>query len=322
MAIVLNHRQIVVIVTSAVLAPLAITAVTLRLIARFRVTRAGSVDDCILFVGLLSVLTCIASVCSQVLFGLGQHLETISPEDLERFFISFWISIISYAISVAATKTSIIFQYFRFLTKPGPRIACWVILFVVNTYGLFAVFATIFMCNPVQGFWRPAIAKSCLTKDAVWITNSSVSIATDLVILCIPVSTIFGLNIPLCRKIPIFCMFGVGIVACMITILRMSSLLMVARDHDITYINAITATWSIAEITAAIICASVPGIKPIFQRRPRQSSASYIRTTQGSTELSAVEHKGHCSRIRQLPEAMPRPLEEVPLGNCIARPHD
>ncbi|RDW66535.1 hypothetical protein BP6252_10170 [Coleophoma cylindrospora] len=339
MSIVLNHRQTVVIVISSILAPLAITAVTLRLIARFRVTRAGSFDDCILFLGLCSVLTCIGSVCSEIFFGLGQHIQTISPEDLERFFICFWISIITYAISVAATKTSIILQYFRFLTKRGPRIACWVILFVVNTYGLFGVLVTIFMCNPVQGFWRPAIAKSCISRDALWITNSSISIVTDLVILCIPVSTILGLNIPLCRKIPIFCMFGVGIVACLVTILRMGSLVKASRDHDITCdipaplccfvvltpadINAITAVWSISEITAAIICASVPGIKPIFQRRrPRQSSTSYIRTTQDSTELSAVEHKDRSSRIRQPSEATPRSLEEEPLRNCAARPHD
>ena len=61
-------------------------------------------------------------------------------------------------------------------------------------YGIAGVFATIFFCVPVSGFWNPSPTDKCISKQGLWLTHSAINIVTDVIIFLIPVNTVLHLS--------------------------------------------------------------------------------------------------------------------------------
>ncbi|KAK7698299.1 hypothetical protein SLS64_012664 [Diaporthe eres] len=132
-------------------------------------------------------------------------------------------------------------------------------------YGIASVFATIFFCVPVSGFWNPSPTDKCISKQGLWLTHSAINIVTDVIIFLIPVPTVLKLNMNMRQKIAVIGVFCIGIIVCLITMLRLDSIITVAKTSDVTHDNVRVAVWSNAELTTAIFCATLSGIKPFVQ---------------------------------------------------------
>ncbi|KAG6361009.1 hypothetical protein INS49_009228 [Diaporthe citri] len=132
-------------------------------------------------------------------------------------------------------------------------------------YGIASVFATIFFCVPVSGFWNPSPTDKCISKQGLWLTHSAINVVTDVIIFLIPVKTVLKLNMNMRQKIAVIGVFCIGIIVCLITMLRLDSIITVARTSDVTRDNVRVAVWSNAELTTAIFCATLSGIKPFVQ---------------------------------------------------------
>lgn len=124
-----------------------------------------------------------------------------------------WASIICYAVSLAAIKTSILLQFLRFLVGKKVTRFCWVMVGVCICYGIAGVFATIFFCVPVSGFWNPSPTDKCISKQGLWLTHSGINIFTDVIIFLIPVPTVLKLNMNMRQKIAVIGVFCVGIMS-------------------------------------------------------------------------------------------------------------
>lgn len=124
-----------------------------------------------------------------------------------------WASIICYAVSLAAIKTSILLQFLRFLVGAKITRFCWFMVGVCICYGIASVFATIFFCVPVSGFWNPKPTDKCISKQGLWLTHSGINIVTDVIIFLTPVQTVLKLNMNMRQKIAVIGVFCVGIVS-------------------------------------------------------------------------------------------------------------
>ncbi|POS70730.1 hypothetical protein DHEL01_v210875 [Diaporthe helianthi] len=145
-------------------------------------------------------------------------------------------------------------------------------------YGVASVTATIFFCIPISGFWNPTPTTKCVSKEGLWLSHSGINIVTDIIIFLIPVPTVLQLNMNMRQKIAVIGVFCIGIIVCLITVLRLDSIITVARTSDVTYDNLRVAVWSNAELTTAIFCATLSGIKPFVQwvsTRKQLSRKSY-----------------------------------------------
>lgn len=101
----------------------------------------------------------------------------------------------------------------------------------------------------------------------LWYTNASVNIVTDLLIAIIPVRGIWGLTIPKRQKIALLGILTIGWFICIVSILRVHAITVFARHQDdATYYSAPTAYWSSIESNLAIVCASLPALKPLVVR--------------------------------------------------------
>ncbi|KAL1862400.1 hypothetical protein Plec18167_005795 [Paecilomyces lecythidis] len=199
----------------------------------------------------------------------------------------FWASVPIYQTSLISTKASILFQYRRVFPTQKMRIICNAMIAVLATYGTWTVLTAWLNCVPVAKFWDPSIPGHCLSKEGLWFSNSGMHILTDIIILILPMPVLKSLQLPRRQKWALMGVFALGSFVTVTSILRLQSLYVISKSKDQTYDNVGAATWSAVECNVAIICASLPSLRPfisrIFPRLFSGISSSRTRDTRTRT---------------------------------------
>ncbi|KAJ4331604.1 hypothetical protein N0V95_009850 [Ascochyta clinopodiicola] len=278
---------------------ISFVSVCFRMFARIRYHRTGWEDWTIIVSMIASIGTAICQVL-QVNAGNGKHAIFVSyPEDVSNGLKYLFFSIICYNISITMTKISMLLQYYRIFTLYKMRIPVYIALGIVGIWGLTLLFTSIFSCIPVQAFWKVeenADAK-CVNLVALWYTNASVNIMTDIMVAAIPVPGIWGLHIPKRQKIALLGILTIGWFVCIVSVLRLWVVSVFARHmDDSSYYSAPTAYWSSIESNLAIVCASLPALKPLVV-----SIVPVFGTRHSSSgEHSSTAASGNIHRLRKL----------------------
>lgn len=80
---------------------------------------------------------------------------------------------------------------------------------VSYTIGIF--FSLIFACKPIEKSWDVTITTgSCINRPALYITTAVLGVATDVVLLVLPVPMVLKLQMPVLQKAGLLLMFAVG----------------------------------------------------------------------------------------------------------------
>ncbi|KAK2730127.1 integral membrane protein [Colletotrichum kahawae] len=280
-------------VTSIVFTSLSFIVVALRLYTRIVVVGNVGVDDYLIPAALAASIGFSVVVMHQIKFGLGMPMATITPDNLVRFLQCLWATIPTYNLALLFCKLSIIFSYLRVLKVATTQKICKAMLVVLAVYGAWTVFGSIFMCVPVQAFWGDGTGR-CMDRLAFWFSNAALNIATDIIIVAIPIPLIRTLQISRKQKIALIMVFAVGGFVCITSIIRLRSLYEISISPDTSRDGVHIATWSGIEINVAIICASAPALKPLIakafpkllastQRSNMRSGQLYGRTTVGES---------------------------------------
>lgn len=123
----------------------------------------------------------------------------------------FYISQIFYKISISLTKISILLLYLRLFIQKPFRIICWILIGIITGYMVATTFSTIFQCTPISRAWNEAIAGTCINITKFWYANASFSIATDAIILFLPMPIIYSLRLPINQRMALMFVFALGI---------------------------------------------------------------------------------------------------------------
>lgn len=87
---------------------------------------------------------------------------------------------------------------------------CYALLCIIASYMVAAFLASIFQCIPVAKAWNKSIPGSCIDITTNWYANAGFSIATDIIILALPMYPIYNSKIVLDRKIALMMVFALG----------------------------------------------------------------------------------------------------------------
>ena len=90
------------------------------------------------------------------------------------------------------------------------RITCSIAIASLVTYGTWAVVSGFLNCIPVAKFWDTSIGGFCFSKKALWFSNASVHILTDVAIFVIPIPVLRSLRLPLKQRIGVILIFALG----------------------------------------------------------------------------------------------------------------
>ncbi|CAK3763670.1 hypothetical protein AC578_9605 [Lecanosticta acicola] len=130
--------------------------------------------------------------------------------------------------------------------------ACYIIVFLTISCG----------CLPIQHNWQvipPPSTTRCLKKLPNFYVTTALNVGTDALILTIPLPLLWGMRLPLARKIALTLLLCSGIFVITAAIIRIS--FSMAGLHSLN-INR----WGTRETVAGIIAVNAPIIRPLFKR--------------------------------------------------------
>ncbi|KAK3203493.1 hypothetical protein GRF29_112g1481867 [Pseudopithomyces chartarum] len=251
------------IVIAASFTAITIIVVLLRIYTRLFMVRATGIED--YFTVAATVFSIGLTICIgfQVHYGMGQHIWTVTNS--VSMMKSFYTSLILYNLSLSFTKISILLQYRRVFMTRKFSIVCRALLTFVSIYSCWRVFGSAFQCIPISAFWTQDHSK-CMSRSVSWYFNAGSNIVTDIAIMILPMPVIKNLSLPRRQKYLLMGVFAMGGFVCIVSILRLQSLVAISNSDDPTWDNPPAATWSAVESNVGIICSSLPCIRPLLAR--------------------------------------------------------
>lgn len=76
---------------------------------------------------------------------------------------------------------------------------------------LSTMFVVIFQCNPRAKFWEPTLPGHCINIDVVDIVTAAINVLSDIVLLLLPLTCIWQLQMQSRSKVAVSAVFFTGI---------------------------------------------------------------------------------------------------------------
>ena len=181
-----------------------------------------------------------------------------------------------------ATKTSICLFYLT-LSKNQQvfKRLTTATLVVVNFAGIALTFLNIFQCHPVSAAFENSRQTTghCTDIVTLYLSSAPVNIVTDLALLFLPLPILTAMMLPRNQKMILIVTFSFGAFVAVVDVVRIAYLQsaslarlqntsahMVDERGDFSWIASLSFMWSAIEVHVGIICACVPGVKPLAAR--------------------------------------------------------
>ncbi|KAJ5722686.1 hypothetical protein N7488_000721 [Penicillium malachiteum] len=303
---------------SIAIAVLQILIVAARFYARYTQRQKYGIDD------YLIMLASVASVAQSGLYiylvkhgGIGYHLQYVekTPEKLVTLEKGLYANeILDFPFTITPAKISILLFYVRIFDVPHFRILAWVVGAIVLGHGIGVLFAAIFQCSPIAYTWDTTIVGgSCFDQEAFYRYVSPPNILTDVFLLIMPLPFVWKLHTQLRQKIALTCIFLLGSLGTVASILRMSIFFQESATIDPTWTSVRLGTWTILEGGIIIIAACLPSVWQLITKMiPRKLLINSTSGQQASHQYSMTRKAKRSTGFSQLEgaELAPWPLNE------------
>lgn len=100
--------------------------------------------------------------------------------------------------------------YLRFFNEPIYIRLNRTVMGYVLIYAVCSIFVTIFQCVPISRTWDKSIGGGCINLEAFWYAGAAINVSSDLMILILPMPTIYKMNSPRRQRIGLAVVFLIG----------------------------------------------------------------------------------------------------------------
>ncbi|KAL2176106.1 uncharacterized protein P884DRAFT_204031 [Thermothelomyces heterothallicus CBS 202.75] len=198
-----------------------------------------------------------------------------------------------------SVKASFMTVFFR-LVKPFPVIRrLWYCVAVIAALAYIGCWlSSALTCNPPSDYFK---AGKCNSPREVWnqsfnvIYSTTVDVATDLMIMALPISILPSLKLDKRRKIGLGIAFSLGAIIITVAIVRMTQVIKPNSTDAVDLIGL--AIWGAVETATAVIVGSLPPLKALLSRNLKKYHGS--SRTKGSrygtarTPQGLATHRSH-----------------------------
>ncbi|KAF2122856.1 hypothetical protein BDV96DRAFT_639414 [Lophiotrema nucula] len=251
---------------------LMLVAVTLRVYARAIVVRTFGFEDwACLFAAVLNVGYAAVAFIALSGPGLGIHMWDMHIGDImhESYFKTLIASQSLYPVVLLFTKLSILLLVYRiFWADKKARVMVWFGI-AVNTIFYFITFVlTVVWCAPPAGGnpMLSAAKPSCQTDvHRMTVVQSGFNIGSDLYLVIIPIPLVAGLKMSWGRKVRVSFVFGLGLLATILSALNLYYRVLSLRTIDTSWAYIPVYICSIFELNIGVICTCLPCFPALFK---------------------------------------------------------
>ncbi|CEI68201.1 hypothetical protein FVEN_g11845 [Fusarium venenatum] len=289
---------------------IGIIVLFLRLFARlqrikFTKFRTWALDDWFTIPAII-LWTFEVSMC-QIITQLGsitgltnEVASKFTPEQVKSFetgskwLFAAWYVYVTMVWTLKAMMLSLLYRVTKSL--PEERLVKRASIFVAICY-LITIGVVSGHCWPTYQLWQvyPVPSADCSQNRAKYYALVTTNVATDIIIMALPIPLLWKLQVNLRKKLVFGLIFCGGIFIIICTLLRCIICLSMPERLDLGL------SWSIRETVVGIIVTNVSSIKPLFTGRNFSTNDS---SNQKSSHLG-FSHPGNThkmSRMERLPD--------------------
>lgn len=328
----LQGRQASVLAVSISMIVLSALFVSFRLVSRAVVVKKLQIDDYFMIVAWIVTFALSFCVCYGCYWGLGRHEWNIpGPWHPPLRQVNYSFSVI-YQPALMAIKTSILAFYLYLPTSNRNfKWACIATLVVVNAGGFALMMFTIFQCQPPSAAWAfpiPEVA-NCTDVVTIYLSSAPLNLITDFALLFLPLPILTAMRLPKKQKIILVITFSFGAFVAAVDVIRIVYLQSAAQTRleelhattdssgdsstarrqeyvDFSYYASLSFMWSVVEVNVGIMCACVPGLKPLVSK----FLPKLLRDASDPVTRSDSILQKEMAEVQRVP-SMPAPPEEV-----------
>lgn len=143
---------------------------------------------------------------------MGVHAWEISLEDYGLYARLILAAPLTYALCTGCAKGALCLFYARLNPNQIFQAGVWSTMFVIVGAYTAIFFSLLFACRPIAASWDPLLLPTaeCINQGGIYIATAVIGITTDVLLIAIPVPTIWGLQMPMKQKVGLTIMFAVG----------------------------------------------------------------------------------------------------------------
>lgn len=116
-----------------------------------------------------------------------------------------------WAISLSFCKISILLLYTRIFTMRFMVIVAWATAALITCFALSTILSCLLICRPLALNWDPTLEGTCGDQLLSYTITGSFNLATDVIVLILPLPYLWKLQMKLYKKIILSCTFSLGI---------------------------------------------------------------------------------------------------------------
>ncbi|MCJ1240744.1 hypothetical protein MMC14_008748 [Varicellaria rhodocarpa] len=230
--------------------------------------RAG-LDDVFILPSLVFCLgLCALAIVEVKIAGVGQHEDVLlatNPTAVVHWAKAGYAIEELYCTAVIFPKLSILGFYLRIFTTKLFRITVYIIAGILIVNGIAGVITSLSTCQPFAARWDPSIPGAhCINTPQYWRWISFANIATDVVMLCLPLPAVWRLHVSTAQKYGLTLVFLTGSIGLISSIIRFDAFFDVKALVDGTWASANLAIWSAVEPGVYLIAACLPNLRPLI----------------------------------------------------------
>lgn len=214
---------------------------------------------------MLSIATSICT-CFEIHYGLGRHVAALTLPNIVHDLKALYASIILYNTCIAVYKTSILITYHRINNSKITGYFIYFALTFVLLYGVTGLLSEIWTCIPIALFWDMSLKGHCVSRSTLYFANAGINIASDIMILVLPVLILKDVMMPIKQKLVIMGVLAFGGAAVLSSVLRLKAIYTLTHSDDPTWDGAAAAYWSVIEINLGIMCACISSYRPLVRK--------------------------------------------------------
>ncbi|KFZ19482.1 hypothetical protein V501_00643 [Pseudogymnoascus sp. VKM F-4519 (FW-2642)] len=288
-------------------AVLALLIVSARLYARVFISVSSlGLDDYLIIFTAFIYITFIGLSIKLLKMDSGRHIEYIqyvmSNEVTNKTQVYDFVAHLIYTTALFVCRVSGLVFYKRLCDRHNTLLLCVKAASVFMTVAYIPqLFLIIFHCLPVTGLWpygwQPELNKfKCMPWGVVYITNSSISLVSDLVVFAIPAALVSMFRASLMRKFKLSLVLFPGVIVIVISCVRLYLVLEGLVAIDISWPYGPMLAIESAEIGATMIALSIPALKPLFGSLFTKFTNSYesrSKSTRNGNSVALSGRLGH-----------------------------
>ncbi|ESZ91940.1 hypothetical protein SBOR_7685 [Sclerotinia borealis F-4128] len=241
--------------------------ISLRFYTRKYVGGAVGMDDYLLILSWVLMMAFAACTSRSVSYGMGTHASQLTIDNNSNGILWLLIGQFLIAVAMGVSKCAVAVFLIRIVIKTWHKMLLyfWIVTILALSFLLaIAVFA---QCTPVQSIWDTRIEGTCtLSLTIIAKIMCSWSAAMDFFLAAFPWAIIWGLNMKRKEKITICVSLSLGVIAGICGVVRTTTLDALGETDDYLYAVSDSVMWTMSELTATLICVSIPALRPLYNR--------------------------------------------------------